>query len=720
MTNRKMFFTMLWGAVFRRRSRAMMAVIASLVGAATLFCLASVCVAVPQQMNEEMRAYGANLIVTPASATGKSQGIDTATVRNVTALIGAGHSVKSAAYRYESVRINSAPYTIAGVDVKAVRALNRHWNVTGDWPGSGNVMVGRDVADALGVKVGSRVTIGYRAADASASASSSASAKSDSDESTETAESSAQGTQSTQTTQGEQTTQATENGRVSSDIMDNNGTEFRIAGIVDTGGNEDSIIYATTADVAKLAGSKRGADVVEYSVNAMGDELNDIVNNINRSADKNPNSAVKAQTVTRITSSDTRIIAMLQTLFWIVSLVVLVLTLVGVGTTISSIVSQRRNEIGLRKALGADSRAIGVEFYVESGIYGLIGGLLGTAIGYVLARVLCSTVSPCARPQLAALRWIAVAFRGDRRHRLHSAGPPRHPYRPRHRFEGGIIMDNEHMLLELDHISKIYGDLHAVDDLSLTVPQGQWLAIVGSSGSGKTTLMNMIGCMDTPSKGSVMLEGRRLEDLNARQLADVRKNMIGLVFQKFYLVPHLTAVENVMVAQYYHSVVDEKQAMEALERVGLKERAHHLPGQLSGGEQQRVCIARALINCPKLILADEPTGNLDEKNEKIVLDLFRQLHEQGTTIIVVTHDALVASCAQREIMLNHGVLVGEQWNDEEAKRAYEAAGGKPAHTGSAEEGAQNGGVAILFVDPTKAAKTGDTDADADGTEGERA
>lgn len=388
MTNRKMFFTMLWGAVFRRRSRAMMAVIASLVGAATLFCLASVCVAVPQQMNEEMRAYGANLIVTPASATGKSQGIDTATVRNVTALIGAGHSVKSAAYRYESVRINSAPYTIAGVDVKAVRALNRHWNVTGDWPGSGNVMVGRDVADALGVKVGSRVTIGYRAADASASASSSASAKSDSDESTETAESSAQGTQSTQTTQGEQTTQATENGRVSSDIMDNNGTEFRISGIVDTGGNEDSIIYATTADVAKLAGSKRGADVVEYSVNAMGDELNAIVNRIN----KNTSTAVKAQTVTRITSSDTRIIAMLQTLFWIVSLVVLVLTLVGVGTTISSIVSQRRNEIGLRKALGADSRAIGVEFYVESGIYGLIGGLLGTAIGYVLARVLCATV----------------------------------------------------------------------------------------------------------------------------------------------------------------------------------------------------------------------------------------------------------------------------------------------------------------------------------------
>ena len=266
------------------------------------------------------------------------------------------------------------------------------------------------------------------------------------------------------------------------------------------------------------------------------------------------------------------------------------------------------------------------------------------------------------------------------------------------------------MLLELDHICKIYGELHAVDDLNLTVPQGQWLAIVGSSGSGKTTLMNMIGCMDSPTRGSVKLEGRRLEDLNARQLADVRKNMIGLVFQKFYLVPHLTAVENVMVAQYYHSVVNEQQALEALERVGLKDRAHHLPSQLSGGEQQRVCIARALINCPKIILADEPTGNLDERNEKIVLDLFRQLHEQGTTIIVVTHDALVASCAQREIMLNHGVLVGEKWNDEEARKMYEAEGGKPAFTGSAAEGAQNGEAAIDFADPTKSAKTGGSEA----------
>lgn len=393
MTNRKMFFAMLWGAVFRRRSRAVMAVIASLVGAATLFCLASVCIAVPQQMNEEMRAYGANLIVTPADATSKSEGISTATITNVTALVTAEHRAKSAAYRYESVRINSAPYTLAGVNPKAVQTLNRHWNVTGDWPSEGNVMVGRDVADALGVHIGSRITIGYRASDNSAA--SSASGLSDSGESDNQSDEngsqmSDSGESDNQTVGklGQTESQVKENGRVSSDIMNNEGTEFRVAGIVDTGGNEDSIVYATTADVAKLAGSKRGADVVEYSVNAMGDDLNAIVKTLNA----NPNTGVKAQTVTKITSSDTRIITMLQTLFWIVSLVVLVLTLVGVGTTISSIVSQRRNEIGLRKALGASSQAIGTEFYVESAIYGLIGGLFGTAIGYALARVLCVTV----------------------------------------------------------------------------------------------------------------------------------------------------------------------------------------------------------------------------------------------------------------------------------------------------------------------------------------
>ena len=218
-------------------------------------------------------------------------------------------------------------------------------------------------------------------------------------------------------------------------------------------------------------------------------------------------------------------------------------------------------------------------------------------------------------------------------------------------------------LLQLRHVSKIYGDLHAVDDVSLDVPRGQWLSLVGSSGSGKTTLMNIIGCMDTPSQGSVLLDGRELGRLNAAQLTDIRKNVIGLVFQQFHLVPHLSAVENVMVAQYYHSMTDEKEALAALDNVGLAERAHHLPSQLSGGEQQRVCIARALINHPEIVLADEPTGNLDEANEQLVLDIFHRLHEQGTTLIVVTHDAHVASCGERQVLLNHGRLVGERLND---------------------------------------------------------
>ena len=161
-----------------------------------------------------------------------------------------------------------------------------------------------------------------------------------------------------------------------------------------------------------------------------------------------------------------------------------------------------------------------------------------------------------------------------------------------------------------------------------------------------------------------------------------------------------------MVAQYYHSVVDEKQAMEALEKVGLKDRAHHLPGQLSGGEQQRVCVARALINDPKLILADEPTGNLDEKNEKIVLDLFRKLHEQGTTIIVVTHDALVASCAQREIMLNHGVLVGESGMTRMRARRMRRSVVSPLPRVRRWKAHKTAKPPSGFADPTKAAKTG--------------
>ena len=218
-------------------------------------------------------------------------------------------------------------------------------------------------------------------------------------------------------------------------------------------------------------------------------------------------------------------------------------------------------------------------------------------------------------------------------------------------------------LLEIRHISKIYGELKALDDVSLKVEQGEWVAIMGPSGSGKSTMMNIIGCMDKPTRGEVILDGTDIAKESSRRLTDIRRDKIGLIFQQFHMVNYLTAVENVMVSQYYHSMPDEEEALEALERVGLRERARHLPSQLSGGEQQRVCVARALINHPEIILADEPTGNLDETNENIVLGLFRQLHREGTTLIVVTHDPEVAEAAQRTIVLEHGRLVREVIND---------------------------------------------------------
>ncbi|MFC2613972.1 MAG: ABC transporter ATP-binding protein [Treponema sp.] len=211
-------------------------------------------------------------------------------------------------------------------------------------------------------------------------------------------------------------------------------------------------------------------------------------------------------------------------------------------------------------------------------------------------------------------------------------------------------------ILTLSGISKIYGDLKALDNINLNVEEGEWLSIMGPSGSGKTTLMNIIGCMDKPSLGKIELAGQDISKLSSKELTVVRRDTIGLVFQQFHLVNYLTALENVMMAQYYHSMPDEEEAMEALASVGLKERAKHLPNQLSGGEQQRVCIARALINHPKLLLADEPTGNLDEKNELLVMEIFEKLHNTGSTIIVVTHDPEVADQAERMVVLEHGKI----------------------------------------------------------------
>ncbi|MBA3914677.1 MAG: ATP-binding cassette domain-containing protein, partial [Acidobacteriales bacterium] len=216
-------------------------------------------------------------------------------------------------------------------------------------------------------------------------------------------------------------------------------------------------------------------------------------------------------------------------------------------------------------------------------------------------------------------------------------------------------------MIQLRDVSKIYPGnegavVRALDNVSLSVAPGEWLAMMGPSGSGKSTLVNLIGCLDRPSTGEILLDGVNVANIAASELTRVRAEKIGFVFQQFHLIPFLTALENVMLAQYFHSMTDQQEALDALERVGLKHRAHHLPSQLSGGEQQRVCIARALINDPKIVLADEPTGNLDAQNEEIVLRLLRELHQQGRTIVMVTHDPVVARLADRRIELHHGKI----------------------------------------------------------------
>ena len=215
-------------------------------------------------------------------------------------------------------------------------------------------------------------------------------------------------------------------------------------------------------------------------------------------------------------------------------------------------------------------------------------------------------------------------------------------------------------ILKLVDVSKIYGELKALDKINLSVEKGEWISIMGPSGSGKTTMMNIIGAMDKPSLGEVILDGEDIAKKSPKELTVIRRDKIGLIFQQFHLVNYLSALENVMMSQYYHSMPDAQEAMEALAAVGLADRAKHLPNQLSGGEQQRVCIARALINHPTILLADEPTGNLDEKNEYIVLDIFEKLHNAGSTIIVVTHDPEVGEESERMITLEHGKISKEE------------------------------------------------------------
>lgn len=220
-------------------------------------------------------------------------------------------------------------------------------------------------------------------------------------------------------------------------------------------------------------------------------------------------------------------------------------------------------------------------------------------------------------------------------------------------------------VIETQKLYKRFGQVTALEDINIQIKQGEFVAIMGASGSGKTTLMNILTCLDTATEGKVILDGIDAAKLTEEGRQRFRAEKIGLVFQQFHLIPYLTALENVMLAQHYHSVVDMEMAKQALQQVGLEHRFDHLPRQLSGGEQQRVCIARALVNQPPVIFADEPTGNLDETNERLVLDLLKQLNQQGRTIVMVTHNPELGKLTHRTIYLQHGKFLREETNHDE-------------------------------------------------------
>ncbi len=217
-------------------------------------------------------------------------------------------------------------------------------------------------------------------------------------------------------------------------------------------------------------------------------------------------------------------------------------------------------------------------------------------------------------------------------------------------------------IIELDNVVKLYKrgseKVHAIDGISLSIEKGESLSIIGPSGSGKTTLLNLIGCVDKPSSGSIKLAGIEIGNLKDKELTRIRATTVGFVFQQFFLLPTLTALENVELPTLFNRKTGRNnKAGELLSLVGLKNREAHLPSQLSGGEMQRVAIARALINTPEVLLADEPTGNLDSKNAQIIMDILKKLNRQGLTIILVTHNTELARSAKRMIHLKDGRIL---------------------------------------------------------------
>ncbi|MGA1872703.1 MAG: ABC transporter ATP-binding protein [Thermoplasmatota archaeon] len=222
----------------------------------------------------------------------------------------------------------------------------------------------------------------------------------------------------------------------------------------------------------------------------------------------------------------------------------------------------------------------------------------------------------------------------------------------------------EDILVEIKDVKKFYPPkTTALDEIDLKIFDGDWTMIMGPSGSGKTTLLNLISCLDRPTSGEIKVLGENPITMSDRALAIFRRNNIGMIFQQYHLIPYLSALENVEIAQYFHSIVDRVSARDSLVQFGMKDRLDHIPSKLSGGEQQRVSIARALINEPRLVLADEPTGNLDRRNGIRIMEILKELNSKGMTIVFVTHDNELASWGNRIVKLEDGRIIKDIQND---------------------------------------------------------
>ncbi|MCG7532464.1 ABC transporter ATP-binding protein [Psychrobium sp. MM17-31] len=222
-------------------------------------------------------------------------------------------------------------------------------------------------------------------------------------------------------------------------------------------------------------------------------------------------------------------------------------------------------------------------------------------------------------------------------------------------------------MIKVDNISRCYGSgetrVNALKEVSLFIAENEFVAVMGTSGSGKSTFMNILGCLDSPSSGDYRLDNQLISDIDDVSLSKIRNQKIGFIFQTFHLLPRLSALDNVILPLRYSDVTPEeakKRGMEMLEKVGLAQRSHHKPFEMSGGQRQRVAIARALVNRPQVIFADEPTGNLDSKTSYEIMDLLTELHQQGQTIVMVTHEEDIAEYAQRIIRMKDGVVIEDK------------------------------------------------------------